>query len=238
MGTVAEVIPVVRARTAFEIVSVNLSDLLALPDSEAAERLNERMWAWDFVARVYQRSYSERVIIIREFERRHLWRSLIDPDSGMPFTSLTAWLSCSDFLGCRRVNFDAHRDVKFVQDVPAEKLIDVPKGNIRILGQLSPAVRTDQKVLEAAKSLPKKQFLDKLEKDHPNQHFEGTVDFRFSPGRAGAKSVEEAITWAIEHDIAGSRDEALVRMAETALHEWELDEELKSMPEVTCGQTR
>lgn len=215
--------------TALEIVSTNLADLLALPNDQAAIRLNERLSALDFIHRIHERSYGERAVIIREFERRKLWAELLDPDTGVKFTSLTAWLSCSDFLGCRRVNFEAKKTGEMLSDVPAEKLIDVPKGNIHVLTQLSTQVRNDPTILEAARTLPQKQFLEKLEREQPLQHVEVKGDFRFSPGRSGAKTVEEAIQWALEHDIAGSRDEAFVRMAETALNEWMLDQELAEM---------
>ena len=214
---------------AIAILSTNLSDILALPDEKAAVELNQRMAALEWLDRIHEVSYAERLIIIREFERRKLWQHLIDPDVGQPFPHMTAWLS-SGFLGCRRVNMEAKRTGEMLSDVPAEKLIDVPKANIHVLTQLSTAVRNDPAILEAAKTLPQKQFLEKLEKEQPLQHLEVKSDLRFNPGRTGAKAIEEAIQWALEHDIAGSRDEALVRMAETALKDWQLDDELAHMP--------
>lgn len=221
----------VRARTPVEIVSTNLSDLIALPDPEAAEALNTRMVALDQIHRIHERSYAERGIIAREFEVRHLWKHLIDPETDQAFPHLTAWLSCSDFLGCRRTNFEAKGDLERLQDVPQAKLIDVPKGNIKVLLQLSTAVRNDPGILDAARNLSQDDFLEKVEKEQPNQHIEQRRPLRFNPGRSGVKIVEEAIAWALEHDIAGSRDEALVRAAETALNEWKLELELSEMPE-------
>jgi hypothetical protein len=214
-----------------DALSRNLSDLINLPDPEAAEAMNERMSAYEQIERIYERSYAERTIIVRQFESRSLWQYLVDPDTGHLFPNLTAWLSCSSFLGCRRVNFEAMRDGKLLADVPESKLIDVPKGNIKLLTQLSTAVRNDPGILEAAKTLSRDEFEEKVEKEQPHQHIEARRPLRFSPGRSGAKIVEEAIAWALEHDIAGNRDEALVRMAETALHEWELEQELRDMPE-------
>jgi hypothetical protein len=222
----------VRARTPFDIVSTNLSDLIALPDPEAADAMNERMAVFEQVQRIHERSYVERGIIVREFEKRHLWQYLIDPDTGEAFPHLTAWLSCSDFLGCRRVNFESLRDMKMLEDVPTEKLIDVPKGNIKVLTQLSTAVRNDPGILEAAKRLPQNEFLSKVEKEQPGQHIESRRPLRFSPGKSGARVIEEWIAYAIEHDIAGSRDEAIVMACEAALHDAQLDEELKAMPAV------
>jgi hypothetical protein len=224
-----------RVRTPVDIVSTNLSDLISLPDPEAAEALNTRMAALDQIHRIHERSYAERGIIAREFELRSLWRHLIDPDTGLSFPHLTAWLSCSDFLGCRRTNFEAKADMKELADVPADKLIDVSKDNIKVLKLLSTSVRNQPDVLEAAKRLPQDKFLAKVEREHPSQHLEVRRVLRFSPGRSGAKVVEEMIAWALEHDIAGSRDEALVRAAEAALNEWKLEQELSEMPESTLG---
>lgn len=220
----------VHARTSFEIASVNIGELIAMPDPEAAEALNTRMGALDQIHRIHERSYAERGIIVREFEKRHLWKHLIDPETGEAFPHLTAWLSCSDFLGCRRTNFEAKRDMELLQDVPTDKLIDVPKGNLKVLTQLSTAVRNDPGILEAAKTMQPNEFMDKVEKEQPHQHIEARKVMRFSPGRSWAKTIEETIAYAIDHGIAGSRDEALLRMAETSLNEWTLEDEIKHMP--------
>jgi hypothetical protein len=221
----------VRTRTSpFEIISTSLSDLIALPDPEAASAMNERMGVFEQISRMHERSYSERGIIIREFEKRKLWAYLIDPETGQAFPHLTAWLSCGEFLGCRRVNFESLGDMRLLEDVPTEKLIDIPKGNLKVLAQLSTAVRNEPGILEAARILPQDEFLEKVEREQPNQHIETRKPLRFNPGRSGAKVVEEAIAWALEHDIAGNRDEAIVRMAEQALNEWRLEQELRDMP--------
>lgn len=229
-------IEVHHAPAGLDILSSNLSEAIALPDPEAADALNRRMAAHVQIDRLHERSYGERLVITREFEKRSLWKHLEDPDTGEPFPHLTAWLSCSDYLGCRRTNFEALRDGKMLADVPSEKLIDVPKGNLKLLAQLSTAVRNHPDILEAAKTLPREKFEEKVEREQPLQHIERREPMRFSPGRSGAKIVEHGIAYAIEHGIAGSRDEALVRAFETAMHEWELDEELASMPaeEVTA----
>jgi hypothetical protein len=221
----------VRTRTSpFEIISTSLSDLIALPDPDAASAMNERMGVFEQISRMHERSYSERGIIIREFEKRKLWAYLIDPETGLAFPHLTAWLSCGEFLGCRRVNFESRGDIRLLQDVPVEKLIDIPKGNLKVLAQLSTAVRNEPGILEAARNLPQDEFLEKVEREQPDQHIETRRALRFNPGRSGAKVVEEMIAYALEHDIAGTRDEALVRAAETAMDSWKLEQELREMP--------
>jgi aryl-alcohol dehydrogenase-like predicted oxidoreductase len=85
-------------------------------------------------------------------------------------------------------------------------------------------------VLEAARTMPREAFEEKVEKEHPHQHLQVHRALSFRPDRSGAKVIEAAIAWALEHDIAGTREEALVRACETALNQWELDFELSQMP--------
>ena len=218
-----------QARTPFDIVQTNLADLLALPDAQAAESLNARMAALDWIDQVHEISYPQRLVIIREFERRHLWKHLIDPRVGQPFPHLTAWLS-SGFIGCRRVNMEAHSDLKKLAEIPAEKLLEMPKENIRTLRELSTAVQKNPEVIEAAVQMPWQKFDEKIEKEFPEQHREARRPMRFNPGRIGAKKVEEWIRYALEHDLADSRDDAIVKACEAALHDAELDAELAAMP--------
>jgi hypothetical protein len=221
----------VRART-FDVMAVNLADIMALPDAEAAPALNDRMGALDLVHKIHERTYAETGIIAREFERRKLYEHLIDPDTDRPFPNFTSWASCSNFLACRRIIFESKRDMDLLNDIPSDKLLDVPKSNIKVLTQLSTHVRNDQSVLDSAKNLPQNKFLAKLEKDNPDQHIETRRPFRFMPGRSDAKVMEQWIAYAMEHDIAGSATEAVVRACEYAMHDALLDEELASMPVV------
>lgn len=218
------------APSPMEIVSRSLSDVISLPDPEAATAMNERMAMWVRIDKLQERSFVERGLIIREFEKRSLWRYLTDPETGSTFPHLTAWLSCDNFLGCRRTNFEAKRTLTMLEDVPPSKLIDVCKGNLNTPIQLSTAVRNQPDILEAARTMPQDEFLEKVEKEQPHQHIEARRVLRFSPGRSWARAIEETISYALEHDIAGSRDEALLRMAETSLNEWRLEEEIRNMP--------
>lgn len=214
-----------------EVISANLSDLISRPDPEAAIWLNQRMYAWMRIDKLHERSFVERGIITRQFETRELWKHVIDPETDLPFPNLTAWLSCDAFLGCRRTNFESKRKLALLEDVPYISLIDVPKHNLDTLIQLSTAVRNDPEVLEAAKYMEREEFEAKIELDHPHQHIESRASVKFNIGRSGRKVMESWISYALEHDIAGSREEAIVRACELALHDVELDDELAAMPE-------
>ena len=207
---------------ALSILGNNLDNLLALPDPEAAENLNTYMAALKRVEEIFAVSYGQRLVIIRHFEERSLWRYLTDPDVGLPFPSLTAWLS-SGFIGCRRTNMEAHKDALALADIPSEKLIDIPKQTLHVLKQMSTADRNDPEILESAKSLDTDEFLEKIEREKPLQHIEMRKPMKFNFGRSQAKTVEKWIETALESDIAGTREEALERACQIAQYEIEED---------------
>lgn len=206
------------------VLPLTLQDLISLPDPEAAEGLNIRMQLLDMVDAAHAVTYSQRLVIIAEFRRRSLWRYLIDPEVGEVFPHETAWLS-SGFVGCRRVNFEAKKDAENLADVEPAKLIDMPKASIKVLTSVSTAVRNDPEVLAAAKAGEDK-LLEKLETDHPGQHIERRKPMTIRPTRSERKVIDAAVEWAMEHGIAGSITEAIVRGMETALNQWQLDDEL------------
>lgn len=66
---------------------------------------------------------------------------------------------------------------KELNDIPEEKLAQMPLGSAGILKQLSPAVRKDPEVIEAAQESPK-ALRKCLEKEYPMQHIEPIVEQR------------------------------------------------------------
>jgi hypothetical protein len=218
-------IQVRHAPEGLAILAVSLSDVIALPDPEAAVALDARMGVFEQVQRLHERGFAERTIIVREFETRSLWKHLTDPDTGETFPHLTAWLSCSSFLGCRRVNFEALRTGKLLADVPSYKLIDIPKSTLHTLSQLSTQVRNEPDVLEAARTMKPDEFLEKIEAERPQQHIEARAPMRLTPGRSERKIIERWLAFALAHDIAGSLTEAVVKACERCL----LDEELNEL---------
>lgn len=213
---------------ALQTLAVHLGDLIKLPDPEAAVSLNSRLGAID---RVERRAFAERVIIVREFETRHLWKHLIDPDTGETFPNLTAWMSCSVYMGCRRTNFEAKKTAEMLSDVPSEKLIDIPKANLNTLAHLSTAVRNQPEVLEAARTMKPEHFEEQIAEKHPQQHIDPRKPVPLHFGRSQWKAIEEWIEYAMQHDIAGTREEAIMRACEVAMEDVRLDAEIEAFPE-------
>lgn len=224
------------APTAIEVLSVNLSDVLALPDKEASIALNDRMLVHAQVERIYAKSFAEVGIIAREVERRQLYQHLINPSTGEPFAYFSDWANSVKLISSRRTIFASKRVLSMLEDVPAEKLIDVPKANLHTLTQLSTAVRNDPEILEAARTLPREKFEEKLEREQPHQHIEVHSPMKFHFGRSQRKAIEAWVEYAMSHNLAGTREEAVAWACEEALDNALIDERLDSMPadEVTA----
>ncbi len=215
----------VHTCTSLDIFSTNLSDIIELPDSEAAVALNNRMRAWVRIDELAPMSYVEKGIIARQFETRSLWRQLSDPDTGYPFTSYTAWMH-SKYLGCARTKFDAKADVKMLEaDISIADLSQIrEKENVKTLIGVSTAVRKDPEILAAAKTMPNNALLGKIETKHPLQHIERNKGFHFYVPQSEAEDAEEVLRYAVDHGIAGNWNEAFLRAMQMAREEWFEDE--------------
>jgi hypothetical protein len=214
-----------------DALSTALPDLLALPDPEAAQALDVRLAILDQVKAVYERTYSERVVIIREVKRRQLWKHLVDPDTGQTFPNLTAWMSCSSFLGCRRTNFYAKEDGELLADIPSDKLIGIKPKNLNTLIGMSTAIRNEPDVLEAAKTLSPNEFTAKIDIEYPDQHIPAKKHLRLNPDRDELDAITRWVSHCKDHGTAVTTEEAIAMACTMALHDSELDEELAAMPQ-------
>lgn len=190
-----------------------------LPIPEAADAVRGILGSLDTAEK---QVFAIRGMALIVIEERKLWEGQA-PSMGqwIKMIAPNSWGEC----------YAAMRTVKeLLPDIPLDDMQEMKRCTLEEVKRLSSAVRRDSQVIESAKTLPLNEFLEKVEKDHPHQHVESRRPLRFSPGRSGVKLVEEAIAWALDHDIAGTRDEAIVKMAETAIHEWQLEDELENMP--------
>ncbi len=159
-------------------------------------------------------------------EKHHLWEGhAASMGQWIKHLAPNSWAEC----------YAAMRSIReLLPDVPLEDLQEMKRCNVETIKKLSSAARHDPAVIEAAKVLSREEFEEKIEVEYPFQHIETHKLMHFSPGRSWAKTIENSIAWALEHNIAGDRDEALLRMAETALEQWKLEEELTATPLKGC----
>jgi hypothetical protein len=140
-----------------------------MPEEKAARILDNRMRVLEDY---YKRSFCERGLIALEVQERQLWRWMADFD-GSQYGSFDQWViraaphSRSDVLAAKRA-------VKELRDIARDDLESMPRCNIEVLRTLSTGVRSNPEVIEAAKILPQKAFVAKMERSFPDQHVEET----------------------------------------------------------------
>jgi hypothetical protein len=157
----------------------------------------------------------ERVFAVRGMclvlaEERELWREHIDPEVGMPFASQDRWVK---WLAPRSWSYcyDAKRTIEALKDIAPGELVQVKRCNLEQLKQVSTGVRSLPAVIEAAKTLPEKQFVETMNRDH-NQHLEVKHPVTMAP-TGDVSEFESAIEMAMALEDCHSRADAIKAIA-------------------------
>lgn len=105
------------------------------------------------------RMWTKLAVTYRDFKEHSRWKLL-----GYP--SLDAWrkttgIKHSTFYGALAL-------AEKLQDIPVEKLQEVPQQNAYMLKRLTPAQRRDPVLIEQAQSLPEKRFAEVVQKLAPD----------------------------------------------------------------------
>lgn len=170
---------------------------------EAASILDGALRALDGLSK---RIFIERGLILYEVESRRLWEHLTDPTTGAPYRSFEKWVvTAADYS--RRDCFYALAAAKELKDIPVRDLSQMPRCNIALLQTLSSGVRQRPEVIEAAKKLPEKEFVAKVQESFPEQHIEARQIVAMPTGILGKQN--EAIERATALYGCKSRAEAL-----------------------------
>lgn len=208
------------------ITPSDLHEMELMADDAAAEVITGRATFIDHEDRM---TFMERGMLAEYVEKRVLWQCVDNPKTGLPCGSQNEWIEAFCPFG-RAAWFDAKRRWKELAEIPAEERVQIPRHNVIVMQKLSSAVRKDPEVIKAAQTMDQDTFLKKIEVQHPDQHLEAPKGvLKFKPSRSGAEIIEKWVNYALEHEIAESRDDAMVKACEYALHDVELDEELKTM---------
>jgi hypothetical protein len=165
-------------------------------------------------------------LILLAVEKFLLHSERIDPKTGQPCT-FPRWIRLAapwSYAAC----YESWRDIKGLADVPIDQLAQIPRENVKVLTQLSTAVRAEPEVLHAAKTMPSEALTEKIRREYPDQHIEARKTFRFTLEESSAGVVEEALR---EAEIRGARNgnDGLELLAQTALEEWRYEEEIKTV---------
>ena len=103
-------------------------------------------------------------------EERELHRFILDNEVGDYYQSFDRFLKCEYPASWSYIR-DALRAVKELREVPFADLLEIKRCNLEQLKKVSSGVRLLPEVVKAAKSMPEKQFVEKLNREH-DQHLE------------------------------------------------------------------
>jgi hypothetical protein len=96
-----------------------------------------------------------------------------------------------------------------LQDIPIEELRHMPRCNVEVMCSLSPAVRRDPNVIEAAQNQREKEFVRQIQEKYPNQHVELQHKMILSPMKSARELAEQALTVAKWVYDVRNREDAL-----------------------------
>lgn len=196
-------------QTPVELDELKIRAIRSMSDEEAAKILDERLRALETN---FKRNFVERGFILLEMEERTLWKFLIDPDTGSPYTSFERWVVTAA-THSRSDCFESLRAVKELRDVPREQLLEIPRKNIGVLSQLSSQVRKDPEIITAAQTASKKEFIGHIQAKHPDQHVEHETKLTAHPSTSAREVIDQALEVTAWLFGCAGRESALEGMA-------------------------
>lgn len=143
-------------------------------------------------------------------EERELYRWVIDEEVGDYFQSFDRWLkqTCpNSWSYCR----DALRAVKELRDVPFTDLLEIKRCNLEQLKKVSSNVRILPEVIRAAKTLPEKEFVSRVNESH-QQHLEVKQPVVMAE-QSASTIIDQAVEMAMALEGCQTRSEALEAIA-------------------------
>lgn len=181
-------------------------DWLALrlqTNETAGASLTAILRSWDGIEK---QVFALRGMAMLLVEERELYRWVVDDEVGDYYQSFDRWMKQelpNSWGYCR----DALRAVKELKGMPFEDLLQIKRCNLEQLKKVSSSVRLLPEVVAAAKQLPEKQFVEKLNRDH-QQHLSAAAPVVMgSPDEIA--ELEEAVTMAMALEGCTTRSEAL-----------------------------
>ena len=159
------------------------------------------------IERGHAQTFTELGVILVECEARQLWKLAVMSNCQHPH-SFSAWI-----VDCLPVSngsaFAAYKCAKKLAAIPAGEREQIPRGNLEAMAAMSDSLAQSESIKAAAKQLKPKEFREKIEREHPNQHLEAHKPLRFSPERSARKVIDEALDMVMLCEGLPSREAAL-----------------------------
>jgi hypothetical protein len=201
------------------------------PDAVARESIIfARLQVWDKAIT----SGPEIGIMCREVRDTPLWPYRTDPETAKPCTSWTRWMHVAAPRAASTA-FGYLKQVEALSDIPDGTLARIRGENVDTVMHLSTAVRAEPEVLEAAKTQKADEFVEHIQKTHPDQHIEHRKTMKFRPAESAAKVIENVLEEAMEHG-ASNRDDALELAMQTAHEAWQMESQLDARVSAACDE--
>jgi hypothetical protein len=204
--------------------SENLSDKMLLPrfTPKYLERIRKD-WTRQEIAsaldmrvreieKIGDMTFLECGLCIIECEKHEFWREL-------GYAGFTAWMNSGKVKGSRSKRYAARAAMLSMIEinVTAEDGYQLPRGNAQVLAKVSKQNRPQ--LLEAAKTMEKREFLRHIEKNFPNEHLIDDSPMRFNPDKSQRQAIDAGIDAAMILEELTSREDVLEFWAKTYLEE-------------------
>lgn len=173
-----------------DFLAVDWARIKSESDADAANELRAILSGLDGIE---DKVFALRGMACLMIEERQLWVEHEDPEVGQPFTSFDRWLKWAapkSWSYCR----DAMRVVKELgADFP--DLLRIRRCNLEQLKKVSTKVRRNPAVIEAARTLPEKAFVQQMNSSF-DQHLEVRRPVEMDP-EGDAREYEAALEMAM-----------------------------------------
>ena len=158
----------------------------------------------------------------RIIKERSLFKFDIDLEMGRPFESMNRWIE-QMHPKHHRYYKESLAAAENLPDIPFADFAAMPRCNIKQLEKVSSSVRILPEVLKAAKSMPEKAFVEKMNREH-SQHLAVKQPVVMAEPDA-CEDFEEAIEMAIVCEHCVSRAEAIRAISISYKQDWAVEYE-------------
>lgn len=191
----------------FHLQAPDWGELRKSPPAEAAKSLSAILASLEGIEK---QAFALRGMAALLIEERELYRFVIDEEVGDYFQSFDRFLKVSCPTSWSYVR-DALRAVKELKDIRFDDLLEIKRCNLEQLKKVSSGVRKLPEVVQAAKTMPEKAFVQKMNAEH-QQHLEEKKPIIMAPA-GDVDEFEQALAMAMALEECETRADAIKAVA-------------------------
>lgn len=157
-------------------------------------------------------AFVELGLIVKEVKDRELWKHITCWKTGEACHSWDEWVHDALPEWSNGTVYSALGCAEDLKDIPVAQRCRIRRGNQEVLRKLPPAARKEPPVLEYAVQMPPREFLSRMQRDHPESHIQSKMPYRFSPTDDQRYDIDMALAAIMDWEKC-TRDEALHQLA-------------------------